>query len=282
MSEAQIETKSEATLPGATNAQELPVTGASFANETDGRQVLNENETDGITGNAVVDDESTPNKKPKLSNDANDGQEFLSKTDSVSPAKGPGRGRGSGDGSKRLSILAKTAQEGEALLKELGHSPVDDNPDSNRRRTRSQTRGVPPPPPVEKTPRGKKDNDVSPPKKPTGSGRRGRPPKNANAANAVAKPQVSTNIENNQNENETNETASAEVNNTDTHSGANAAAENGTEVANKSEEIKSAEPVPAPVEHHNDSNVEQKQSIFDEAKPISKSDETPLETAAQN
>ena len=32
-------------------------------------------------------------------------------------------------------------QEGEALL---GHKPDDDDPDSNRRRTRSQTRGTPP------------------------------------------------------------------------------------------------------------------------------------------
>lgn len=71
---------------------------------------------------------------------------------------------------KRLSTMAKTAKEGEALLKELGHK--DDNPDSERRRTRSQTRGAPPPPPLQKS--SAKDT----PKR----GRRGRPRKDEGSA----------------------------------------------------------------------------------------------------
>ncbi|XP_076318378.1 uncharacterized protein LOC143229652 [Tachypleus tridentatus] len=67
---------------------------------------------------------------------------------------------------KRLSTMAKTAKEGEALLKELGHS--DEGTESQRRRTRSQTRGDPIPPPLQKrTPRQETPR----------RGRRGRPRK---------------------------------------------------------------------------------------------------------
>ncbi|CAN7986253.1 unnamed protein product [Ixodes pacificus] len=47
--------------------------------------------------------------------------------------------------SRRLSHLEAAAKEGEALLKELGHKDSSD-PDSGRRRTRSQTRGTAPTP----------------------------------------------------------------------------------------------------------------------------------------
>ncbi|XP_013781272.1 uncharacterized protein LOC106465588 isoform X2 [Limulus polyphemus] len=67
---------------------------------------------------------------------------------------------------KRLSTMAKTAKEGEALLKELGHA--DEATESQRRRTRSQTRGDPiPAPPLKRTPR----------QEATRRGRRGRPRK---------------------------------------------------------------------------------------------------------
>lgn len=49
---------------------------------------------------------------------------------------------------KRASTMVKTAREGEALLKEMGLK--DENPETERRRTRSQTRGTPLP--VQKTP----------------------------------------------------------------------------------------------------------------------------------
>ncbi|KAL3229414.1 hypothetical protein MRX96_023599 [Rhipicephalus microplus] len=50
-------------------------------------------------------------------------------------------------GGRRVSSLEAAAKEGEALLKELGHKDSSD-PDSGRRRTRSQTRGTPPAPPA--------------------------------------------------------------------------------------------------------------------------------------
>lgn len=50
-------------------------------------------------------------------------------------------------GGRRVSSLEAAAKEGEALLKELGHKDSSD-PDSGRRRTRSQTRGTPAAPPA--------------------------------------------------------------------------------------------------------------------------------------
>ncbi|XP_013771981.1 uncharacterized protein LOC106457141 [Limulus polyphemus] len=67
---------------------------------------------------------------------------------------------------KGISTVTKTAKEGEALLKEIGHA--DEGEESQRRRTRSQTRGDPVPPPLQKkTPRQETPR----------RGRRGRPRK---------------------------------------------------------------------------------------------------------
>ncbi|XP_054164528.1 AAC-rich mRNA clone AAC11 protein-like [Oppia nitens] len=124
----------------------------------------------------VADESVSPNKKLKLSNDINEDSK-----PSVTPASG-GRGRPAKGSAKRLNIWEKTAKEGEALLQNLGHKGGDENPDGNRRTTRSQTRGTPPAaaptPPKRAAPKS--------PSKDSGSGtpkRRGRPPKNSVSSN---------------------------------------------------------------------------------------------------
>jgi hypothetical protein len=56
------------------------------------------------------------------------------------------KGRRSTPNKPKISRIMKDVQEGEALLKEMGHEI--DGADGGRRRTRSSTRGGPPPPPT--------------------------------------------------------------------------------------------------------------------------------------
>ncbi|CAG2162903.1 unnamed protein product [Oppiella nova] len=124
-------------------------------------------------------DQSSPQKKIKLSNDVNDEPKPV-----VTTPPSAGRGRPAKGSSKRLNILEKTAKEGEALLHNLGHKG-DENPDGNRRTTRSQTRGTPPAAQTPPTPK-KAATPKSPSKDNSSSGtpkRRGRPPKNSISSN---------------------------------------------------------------------------------------------------
>lgn len=84
------------------------------------------------------------------------------------------QGRNRRSGGKRVSTITRTTQEGEALLKGLGHEESGSVEVENRRRTRSSTRGVPPtpPPPV-------KREKKTPPSGGRGS-RRGRPKREEN------------------------------------------------------------------------------------------------------
>ncbi|XP_022249222.1 uncharacterized protein LOC106465588 isoform X3 [Limulus polyphemus] len=112
-------------------------------------------------------------KKVKLAKDntivetAKAAKEYLGEEDLEETRSGTRAVRDSSKAAmKRLSTMAKTAKEGEALLKELGHA--DEATESQRRRTRSQTRGDPiPAPPLKRTPR----------QEATRRGRRGRPRK---------------------------------------------------------------------------------------------------------
>lgn len=172
-----------------------------------------ESMSDSKLENSVIKDngaedvsEVTPNKKFKLSNDLKDEKQVLTSGGSGRPSKDK----------KRLTILEKTTKEGEALLKDLGHK-TDDDPNSTKRQTRSQTRGTPAsvPPPVKKT------TPKSPQKVITSSGitpkRRGRPPKNSitNNNSVETKTEVKTNAKKDEkSENETEEKVN-NTNNTD-------------------------------------------------------------------
>lgn len=99
------------------------------------------------------EDEPSP-KKPRIGKDntmvstAKIAKDFIGK-EKIDELRSSTRAvRESKASAKRASTMVKTAREGEALLKEMGLK--DENPDSERRRTRSQTRGTPLP--VQKTP----------------------------------------------------------------------------------------------------------------------------------
>ncbi|XP_076360270.1 uncharacterized protein LOC143252268 isoform X2 [Tachypleus tridentatus] len=112
-------------------------------------------------------------KKVKLAKDnifvetAKAAKEYLGQEDLEETRSGTRAVRDSSKAAmKRLSTMAKTAKEGEALLKELGYA--DEAAESQKRRTRSQTRGDPiPAPSLKRTPR----------QEATRRGRRGRPRK---------------------------------------------------------------------------------------------------------
>lgn len=190
-------------------------------------------------------EESSPNKKIKLSNDLKD-EPILKPTPPTQ-----GRGRPSKDKlAKRLNILEKTAKEGEALLQNLGHK--DDDPEGTRRRTRSQTRGTPPaaaapkPKSTPKTiPKTTPQKDNSSPGAPK---RRGRPPKNSISNNSVEeKTEVKTNSET---KNELNESQEKKVNNSNETNNSNdvnpseqSSNSNDSEMELPAEEVKPVEPV---------------------------------------
>ncbi|XP_076360260.1 uncharacterized protein LOC143252268 isoform X1 [Tachypleus tridentatus] len=115
-------------------------------------------------------------KKVKLAKDnifvetAKAAKEYLGQEDLEETRSGTRAVRDSSKAAmKRLSTMAKTAKEGEALLKELGYA--DEAAESQKRRTRSQTRGDPiPAPSLKRTPRQVRIEA-------TRRGRRGRPRK---------------------------------------------------------------------------------------------------------
>jgi len=173
------------------------------------------NQNSVIKDNGTEDEgeDSSPNKKIKLSNDVNDEPKA-----EVTTPPSAGRGRPA-KGTKRLNIWEKTAKEGEALLQNLGHKAAgEENPDSNRRTTRSQTRGTPPAsavtptPPKRATPKSPSNSSSGTPK------RRGRPPKNSVSSNNSIdeKAEVDANAESNDVTQESQENNTSETNNEST------------------------------------------------------------------